>query len=144
MFIRELNFIRYTGLNCELNKFLPDLGQYLPHANQKGGVSMYYSSRLSENLRALRMARGMSQRALADRLSLTSSVISAYENDIRMPSYDVLFRLASIFNCSCDELLGYKSDKNLPEMQIIDVSDLNSQQLRAIDSVLEAFRSGKK
>lgn len=101
---------------------------------------MYHSSKFSENLRALRTARGMSQRELASRLSLTSSVISAYENDIRMPSYDVLFSLASIFNCSCDELLGYKCDKKASERKLIDVSDLNSQQLRAINSVLEAFR----
>ena len=105
---------------------------------------MYVFPQFAKNLRALRMARGMSQRALADRLSLTSSVISAYENDIRMPSYDVLFRLASIFNCSCDELLGYKSKKDPSEMRIIDVSDLNSQQIHAIDCVLEAFRRENK
>lgn len=101
-------------------------------------------SNFAENLRTLRTARGMSQKELASRLSLTSSVISAYENNIRMPSYDVLFRLASIFNCTCDELLGYKCEKGFSVMKVIDVSDLNDQQLRAVNSVLEAFRGGTR
>ncbi|MCI9124821.1 MAG: helix-turn-helix transcriptional regulator [Eubacterium sp.] len=97
-------------------------------------------SLFANNLRQLRTSRDISQKELAERLSLTSSVISAYENGIRMPSYDVLFRLASIFHCSCDYLLGYTDTAECPAEQMIDVSDLSKKQVQALQFLIDTFR----
>ena len=40
-------------------------------------------------LKTLRIQNNMTQFQLSQKLGLTKSVISAYENGLRMPSYDV-------------------------------------------------------
>lgn len=57
-------------------------------------------------LKLLRLQDNMTQEQLAQKLNLTKSVISAYETGLRLPSYDVLIRIAKIFNVSTDYLLG--------------------------------------
>ena len=64
-------------------------------------------------LKQLRIEKGLSQPQLAERVLVTKSVISAYENEIRMPSYDILIKLATLFNVSTDYLLGMNNEKYL-------------------------------
>ena len=44
-------------------------------------------------LKTLRLREDMTQAQLAQKLSLTKSVISAYETGLRLPSYDVLIQM---------------------------------------------------
>lgn len=48
-------------------------------------------------LKLLRLQDNMTQEQLAQKLNLTKSVISAYETGLRLPSYDVLIRIAENF-----------------------------------------------
>lgn len=48
----------------------------------------------------------MTQTKLSQKLGLTKSVISAYETDLRLPSYDVLIHISQIFKVSTNYLLG--------------------------------------
>lgn len=57
-------------------------------------------------LRALRVARRITQKELAEQLGLTKSVVSAYETGMRYPSYDILVKISSLFHVSTDYLLG--------------------------------------
>ena len=41
-------------------------------------------------IKELRKSRNLTQRAFAERLNITKSTVSAYENGSRLPSYDVL------------------------------------------------------
>ena len=74
-----------------------------------------------ERLRSLRLKSKMTQKQLAAKLGLTTSVISAYENGIRMPSYDVLLAIASLYSTSTDYLLGVSFSKD------VDISSLSSE-----------------
>jgi transcriptional regulator with XRE-family HTH domain len=57
-------------------------------------------------LRALREERGLSQRALAERLQASNSIIAKYEAGVHTPPLSVLVRLAAIFDVSLDHLVG--------------------------------------
>lgn len=59
-------------------------------------------------LAKLRENKRLSQSQLAARLGITKSMVSAYENSARMPSYAVLLRIAGMFNVSLDYLLERK------------------------------------
>lgn len=85
-------------------------------------------------LKTLRLKANMTQEQLARRLSLTKSVISAYETDLRLPSYDVLVHIAGIFNVTTDYLLG------LERKFEIDLSGLTQQE---VDALLELIRAMK-
>lgn len=85
-------------------------------------------------LKTLRIRNQLTQAQLATRLSLTKSVISAYETGLRLPSYDVLIRIAQIFNVSTDYLLG------LEQRQEIDLSGLTKEEIDAILNLINAMK----
>lgn len=60
----------------------------------------------SERLKKLRIEKNLSQESLAERLGLSRSTISNYEQNIRVPSVDILNMFADYFDVSIDYLLG--------------------------------------
>lgn len=81
-------------------------------------------------LKRLRQSKHLTQLQLATRLNITKSMISAYENDIRLPSYDVLIKLSRIFNVTTDFLLGISPNKS------INVSGLTDKQIEIINNIV--------
>ena len=86
-------------------------------------------------LKTLRKKSGMTQTDLARRLNITKSVVSYYENQERVPSPDVLVRLADIFNVSTDYLLGRNN-----ENKTIDVSGLDDEEIKVLQMTAELLR----
>ena len=85
-------------------------------------------------LKLLRLQDNMTQEQLAQKLNLTKSVISAYETGLRLPSYDVLIRIAKIFNVSTDYLLG------LEHKQEVDLSGLSQEEINALLNLIKAIK----
>ena len=85
-------------------------------------------------LRTLRKNAGLTQGQLAEQLNMTCSVVSAYENDIRLPSLDVLILLSKIFKVSTDYLLGVsksESDKIASDSKSLDITGLTDDEVYA-------------
>ena len=61
---------------------------------------------IGDRLRQLRKEKGYEAQYVAKLVNVTKSAYSGYENNRNMPSYDVLDKLANIFNVSTDYLLG--------------------------------------
>ena len=59
-----------------------------------------------DRLRELRASKGLSQKALAECLSVSKSSINMYEHGEREPSFDMLEIIADFFNCDVSYLLG--------------------------------------
>lgn len=59
------------------------------------------------NLKALRTAQGLSQRALADFVKVSQQSINLYENRDTEPDIAVLTRIADYFGVSIDYLVGH-------------------------------------
>lgn len=57
-------------------------------------------------VKALREERGLSQRALAQHLGVSSSTIAKYEAGVHSPPLSVLVRLAAVLDVSLDQLAG--------------------------------------
>ena len=68
-------------------------------------------SGFSDNLRALRKERGLSQAALAAALGLAKSTISMYENGQRQPEFEVEEAIADYFNVNLDYLRGRGAER---------------------------------
>ena len=94
--------------------------------------------KFGENLKSLRTKKGLSQTQLATKLWLNKSIISAYENEQRSPSLDVLIKLSYEFNVSMEYLLGIERDKTL------DISGLNDEQVTVVNSLVELLRKENK
>lgn len=63
-------------------------------------------------IKLLREEFNMTQQELADKIDGAKSTIAMYENGSRKPSLDALVKLANIFDCSIDYLLGNNDNKN--------------------------------
>jgi transcriptional regulator with XRE-family HTH domain len=61
-----------------------------------------------DRLKELRAAKGLSQRALADQIHISSSSIGMYESGQRQPDFETLEKIADFFNVDADFLLGRK------------------------------------
>ncbi|PER90948.1 XRE family transcriptional regulator [Bacillus cereus] len=109
-----------------------------------GTMGSIFGSRLKE----LRKVKKMTQQDLADKLELSKSLISKYENGAAKPSYEALEQLANTFDVSTDYLTGqintYIND-NTKEKQINDLlqkfDQLDQQKreklIKVIDVLLE-------
>ena len=51
----------------------------------------------SQRLKRVRIDRHMTQAQVAKKIGVTASMVSSYETDIRLPSYDVMIRIADLF-----------------------------------------------
>ena len=56
-------------------------------------------------LREIREDRDLTQAQVAKRIGVTAAMVSSYETDIRLPSYEVMVRLADLFGVTVDYLL---------------------------------------
>lgn len=65
---------------------------------------------------ALRKANGLTQRELAEKLSVSDKAVSRWERDEALPDLSLIPVLAEVFNVTCDELL--KGQRIDPETQI--------------------------
>lgn len=88
---------------------------------------------LSENIKTLRKQKNLTQSQLASKIGVNKSIISAYENQERLPSVAVLIKLSYEFNVSIEYLLGVKRNK------FIDVSKLSDRQVAAISGIVAQF-----
>ena len=70
---------------------------------------------LSENIRAARKARGLSQEELAARLNVVRQTISKWETDETVPDIRQSKKMAVLYNVSLDELIDF--DIDLKEIQ---------------------------
>lgn len=89
---------------------------------------------LNENIKRLRVARGLNQVEFAKALSVTKQCVSNWENDNVLPSIEMLVKIAEFFSVSTDFLLGRVSDC------VIKVDGLTEEQLVHVRFIIEDLR----
>ncbi len=101
-------------------------------------------------LRQLREEKGLRQIELARLLNLeSSSTISQYENEElnRIPDAHILQKLADIFNCTTDYILGRSIVRNPVETQASHMAEevvLSDDDLEKIEEILAKVRARHK
>lgn len=85
-------------------------------------------------IRELREQHKLSQEQLGGKVGRSKSVISSYENNIKVPPLTILTQLAVIFNVSLDYLVGI--DKN----EMISINGLSEQQKTLLQTIVFEFK----
>ena len=88
---------------------------------------------LNENIKKLRMARGLNQVEFANLLGVTKQCVSNWENDNVLPSIEMLMKIADAFNVKTDYLLG-REDKIY-----LDISKLTDSQIGHISLIVKDY-----
>lgn len=89
---------------------------------------------LGDRLKELRLNNGLKQSDLLKKFNLSSARYSQYENDKRVPDYELLIKFADFYNVSIDYLLGRT---NVIKPENIDENDLLSK-INTADSETKA------
>lgn len=86
-----------------------------------------------EILRKLRIERGLSQQALAEKFNLTQQSIYKYENGLAEPDIDTLKKFAIFFGISVDYLI-YQSQSPTVEDMLFTLSP-SEQEIRLLQKL---------
>ena len=84
-------------------------------------------------LKKLRLQRGLSQRDLAESISIDRSMISLYENDRREIPTSTAKLIADYFNVSVDYLLGRDAVRNTDIKKAESAKDCITKHLDLLD-----------
>ena len=76
----------------------------------------------SENLKRLREEKNISRQELSKATGVSTSSLGYYETNNREPTARALMAIASVLNCSIDELLGFSPSKLGQYMQLVNQS----------------------
>lgn len=87
-----------------------------------------------ERLKKLRKEKRLTQKQLATMIGVQHSVISFYEVGDRIPSVEVIIKLAAALHVSSDYLLG------IEKREVIDISGLSAEDKKLIRSMVDNIR----
>ena len=89
-----------------------------------------------QRLRELREQRHLSQEAMGKIIGRSKPVVSSYENNLKLPSLDVLINIAALYNVSLDYLVEKK--------EMVSVDGLTESQKGIVDTILFEFHDTKQ
>ena len=90
-------------------------------------------------IKEIRLANNMKQSDLADKLNVTQATVSGWESGRRTPDLESVRRVAEIFNCSIDELLGNNKAPTVEqngERSVLDITDLSPENRDRLEDYL--------
>lgn len=88
---------------------------------------------IGTRIKTMRLKRGLSQKALADRMGKASTTISCYENGIQILPTEVLESIACVFYTPIDYYFGVSSKKAYSD------SNLLLEQKELVDLLFKEF-----
>ena len=91
-----------------------------------------------KNIKRLRQEKHMTQAELAQRVGVTKAMISAYETEIRYPSYDVFVKLTYVLGVSADYLLGLSRERTL------DISGLTEEEAETVAALVQLLQKKER
>lgn len=113
---------------------------------------------LGKKIKNLRISHHMTQSEFARKLNVATSTVSYYENNMRLPSYDVLVKISRLFGVTTDSLLLedrdgiYFDTKNLTKDQvkllfqlvgIFENANTENKEIKALKEKLEIISEQK-
>lgn len=88
---------------------------------------------LGLRLKAIRKQRGLTQKALGQRINKSEPTISSYESDAQIPPVEVLVSIANVLNVSLDYLVGMDQHTSSA------FRDLSPEQCKVMEKLYQEF-----
>lgn len=88
-----------------------------------------------ERLKALRLAKGISQEELGKRLGVTKQTVSNWELENVTPSLDMFLSIVCFFSTTPNRMLGYETYAGL------DVSGLSEQEIAHLTMIIDDLKT---
>ena len=100
-----------------------------------------------DNLKRLRVEKGISQEDMAKKIKVHANHVSRYERGLSAPSIEVVEKMAKLLEVSIDELVSgsvnERMEKNISDRELLNifqkVQSLEPQQLFAVKDFVSAY-----
>lgn len=92
---------------------------------------------MGEKLKSLRQSKHLTLKQVSERVGVSVSVLSAYEVEDRHPSYHILLKLATLYDVSCDYLIGRESSRTL------NVDGLSEREISSLAEIISIMKEKK-
>jgi len=100
-----------------------------------------------DNLKRLRIEKGISQEEMAKKIKVHANHLSRYERGLSAPSIEVVEKMAKLLEVSIDELVSgsvnERMEKNIADRELLNifqkVQNLEPQQLFAVKDFVSAY-----
>lgn len=101
-------------------------------------------SKLPENIKNLRLMRGLSQKQLGEKLNKSANAISNWEKGLTSPDVDLLETMCEVFQVTPNQIYGWDKCKELDdflsqEAEILVEIDKLTEMRAEIDKRLKAY-----
>jgi len=101
-------------------------------------------SKLPENLKSLRLMRGLSQKQLGEKLNKSANAISNWEKGTTSPDVDLLETICKVLDITPNQLYGWDPCKELDdflaqEAEILNEIDKLTKKRTEIDKQLQEY-----
>lgn len=93
--------------------------------------------KMGKRLKALRQSKQLTLKQVSERVGVSISVLSAYEVEDRHPSYNVLLKLATLYDVSTDYLIGREQARTL------NVDGLSQREVDSIAEIIAIMKEKK-
>lgn len=90
-------------------------------------------------IKEIRIACGIKQADVAQAFNVAQATVSGWESGSREPDFDTLLKMADLFNCTIDELLGREKTptvKNDGERTMLDITALSPENRDRLEDYL--------
>lgn len=91
--------------------------------------------------RQLRIASGLTQNEMAEKIGISRSTIGMYETGAREPDFETLEKIADFFNVDTDYLLGRSNKTTILPETIGQYSSLTHRDTKDIEKILDMTRA---
>lgn len=91
---------------------------------------------LGEKLKSARVNNNLSRNQVAELIGVSVSMIGHYETGERVPSVEILLKLASQYKVSVDYLLGNATNSNS-----LSLDGLTYKQIQSVKQIVDCFRN---
>lgn len=125
-----------TIKTCETNKNTPKyntLKKIASVLNVSVNKLLYtgINSNFSNELTYLRCKKGLTQEQLGELIGVSGTAIMRYEKNQRSPSYNLLLRIAGVFDVSVDELISSEVTESKEIIELKSLADYSTEELLA-------------
>jgi transcriptional regulator with XRE-family HTH domain len=102
------------------------------------GILVIALEKLRENIRYFREQFEWTQQELADKINISRSVLTRWENGSLIPDLHALLKLSHIFDVSLDGLIGRNYDKNMILQEVRRIYKTDEQSID--EEMIEVIR----
>ncbi|WP_157801021.1 helix-turn-helix domain-containing protein [Bacillus solitudinis] len=93
-----------------------------------------------ERIKELRLRKHWTQEYIASLLGITRPGYSSYENGARLPSIQILIKIADLHHVTTDYLLGRSNDVPNPDLLCYQLEGLDKSEVIAIESFIDYMK----